>query len=140
MRRIAVTENNTVLKLQNVETYYGKIHALRGISCTVQAGEIVTLLGANGAGKSTTLRTISGLNRAAKDRRWFYAHCQENNIRVEQLSVSEQQPTGVDLLYPPVCQDLDVATDQSVLGQPTDSIRCMGEKRVAGSNCDLWRM
>lgn len=55
-----------VLELQNVETYYGKIHALRGISCSVRAGEIVTLLGANGAGKSTTLRTISGLNRASK--------------------------------------------------------------------------
>ena len=55
-----------VLELQNVETYYGKIHALRGISCSVRTGEIVTLLGANGAGKSTTLRTISGLNRASK--------------------------------------------------------------------------
>jgi len=54
----------TVLELRDVETYYGRIHALRGISCTVRAGQIVTLLGANGAGKSTTLRTISGLNRA----------------------------------------------------------------------------
>ncbi len=54
-----------VLELQNVETYYGKIHALRDVSCSVRSGEIVTLLGANGAGKSTTLRTISGLNRAS---------------------------------------------------------------------------
>ena len=54
----------TVLELRDVETYYGRIHALRGISCTVRAGQIVTLLGANGAGKSTTLRTISGLNQA----------------------------------------------------------------------------
>ena len=58
-------DSTTILKLQNVETYYGKIHALRDISCTVGKGEIVTLLGANGAGKSTTLRTISGLNRAS---------------------------------------------------------------------------
>ena len=58
-------ENKTVLELRDVQTYYGKIHALRGISCRVRAGEIVTLLGANGAGKSTTLRTISGLNRAS---------------------------------------------------------------------------
>ena len=58
--------SDMVLELQNVETYYGKIHALRGISCSVRAGEIATLLGANGAGKSTTLRTISGLNRASK--------------------------------------------------------------------------
>ena len=58
--------NETVLELRDVETYYGKIHALRGISCTVKSGQIVTLLGANGAGKSTTLRTISGLNQAAR--------------------------------------------------------------------------
>nr|WP_322496488.1 ABC transporter ATP-binding protein [Chloroflexus sp.] len=50
-----------MLELQNVHTYYGKIHALKGISMTVEKGEIVTLIGSNGAGKSTTLRTISGL-------------------------------------------------------------------------------
>jgi len=50
-----------LLELQNVHTYYGKIHALKGISVTVEKGEIVTLIGSNGAGKSTTLRTISGL-------------------------------------------------------------------------------
>lgn len=55
-----------VLEITNVETYYGKVHALRGISFSVKSGEIVTLLGANGAGKSTTLRTISGLERASK--------------------------------------------------------------------------
>jgi branched-chain amino acid transport system ATP-binding protein len=57
-----------VLKIDGLETYYGKIHALRGINLTVQKGQIVTLLGANGAGKSTTLRTISGLTRAAAGR------------------------------------------------------------------------
>ena len=61
-----VSGKDIVLKLKDVHTYYSKIHALRGISCTVRAGEIVTLLGANGAGKSTTLRTISGLNRASR--------------------------------------------------------------------------
>jgi branched-chain amino acid transport system ATP-binding protein len=50
-----------LLELKNVHTYYGKIHALKGISITVEKGEIVTLIGSNGAGKSTTLRTISGL-------------------------------------------------------------------------------
>jgi branched-chain amino acid transport system ATP-binding protein len=50
-----------LLELKNVHTYYGKIHALKGISITVNKGEIVTLIGSNGAGKSTTLRTISGL-------------------------------------------------------------------------------
>ncbi len=51
----------TLLQLDNVHTYYGNIHALKGISITVEEGEVVTLIGANGAGKSTTLKTISGL-------------------------------------------------------------------------------
>ncbi|EAX46983.1 ABC transporter related [Thermosinus carboxydivorans Nor1] len=50
-----------MLKLDNISVYYGAIHALKGISVEVKEGEIVTLIGANGAGKSTTLRTISGL-------------------------------------------------------------------------------
>jgi branched-chain amino acid transport system ATP-binding protein len=51
-----------LLELDNVHTYYGSIHALKGISLNVAEGEIVTLIGANGAGKSTTLRSINGLN------------------------------------------------------------------------------
>jgi branched-chain amino acid transport system ATP-binding protein len=50
-----------ILEVENIHSYYGNIHALRGISLTVEKGEIVTLIGANGAGKSTTLRTICGL-------------------------------------------------------------------------------
>ena len=52
-----------ILQLSDIHTYYGSIHALKGISLEVHEGEIVTLLGANGAGKSTTLRSINGLNR-----------------------------------------------------------------------------
>ncbi|MBQ1335755.1 MAG: ABC transporter ATP-binding protein [Selenomonadaceae bacterium] len=50
-----------MLKIDNINVYYGAIHAIKGISLEVHEGEIVTLIGANGAGKSTTLRTISGL-------------------------------------------------------------------------------
>ncbi|WP_371369944.1 ABC transporter ATP-binding protein [Sporomusa rhizae] len=50
-----------MLKVDNINVYYGAIHALKGISVEVSQGQIVTLIGANGAGKSTTLRTISGL-------------------------------------------------------------------------------
>jgi branched-chain amino acid transport system ATP-binding protein len=53
--------SDTMLELNDVHAYYGKIHALKGISLTVEEGEVVTLIGANGAGKSTTLRSISGL-------------------------------------------------------------------------------
>ncbi len=49
------------LRLENVNTYYGRIHALQGVSLEVRRGEIVTLIGSNGAGKTTTLKTISGL-------------------------------------------------------------------------------
>jgi len=51
----------TMLKVDNVNTYYGNIHALKGVNLTIEQGEIVTLIGGNGAGKTTTLRTISGL-------------------------------------------------------------------------------
>ena len=50
-----------MLTLENVNVYYGGIHALRDVSLRVDAGEVVTLIGANGAGKSTTLRAITGL-------------------------------------------------------------------------------
>jgi branched-chain amino acid transport system ATP-binding protein len=52
-----------ILEIHDIHTYYGSIHALKGITIDVRDGEIVTLLGANGAGKSTTLRSINGLNR-----------------------------------------------------------------------------
>src|ERR671938_1698952 len=56
------------LQLDNVHTFYGNIHALQGISIEVKDGEIVTLIGANGAGKSTTLRSINGLNNPRRGR------------------------------------------------------------------------
>jgi branched-chain amino acid transport system ATP-binding protein len=59
------------LELVDVHTYYGNIHALKGVSLTVDPGEIVTLIGSNGAGKSTTLRTISGTIRAREGKVMF---------------------------------------------------------------------
>src|SRR2546423_7708171 len=50
-----------LLEVETVDTYYGRVQALRGVSLTVDDGEIVTLIGANGAGKTTTLKTISGV-------------------------------------------------------------------------------
>ena len=60
--------NGAVLEVQDIHTYYGSIHALKGVSIEVRQGEIVTLIGANGAGKSTTLRSINGLNHPRRGR------------------------------------------------------------------------
>jgi branched-chain amino acid transport system ATP-binding protein len=59
--QIQMTNEEPLLSLRNVHAFYGHVHALKGVSITVNRGEIVTLIGSNGAGKSTTLRTISGL-------------------------------------------------------------------------------
>lgn len=61
VRKAGMYMTEPMLKIDNIDVYYGAIHALKGISLEVKEGEIVTLIGANGAGKSTTLRTISGL-------------------------------------------------------------------------------
>ncbi len=60
--------DGVLLRLTDIHTYYGHIHALQGISLDVRRGEIVTLLGANGAGKTTTLKTIHGLLHAREGR------------------------------------------------------------------------
>lgn len=55
----------SLLQVENIHTYYGKIHALKGVSLSVDTGQIVTLIGANGAGKTTALNTICGITPAA---------------------------------------------------------------------------
>ncbi|MCC6606659.1 MAG: ABC transporter ATP-binding protein [Anaerolineae bacterium] len=60
-----------LLEVNDVHAYYGNIHALKGVSLTVEKGEIVTLIGGNGAGKTTTLRTITGLMRPRDGRVMF---------------------------------------------------------------------
>lgn len=70
-----------ILELTNVHSYYGHIHALKGVSLYVDEGEIVTLIGANGAGKSTTLRTISGL-----------LHPKEGTVRLGDKDITHVEP------------------------------------------------
>jgi branched-chain amino acid transport system ATP-binding protein len=68
MSATAAATSENILELENVQTFYGSIEALKGISIEVKHGEIVTLIGANGAGKSTTLRSINGLNHPRRGR------------------------------------------------------------------------
>jgi branched-chain amino acid transport system ATP-binding protein len=73
-----------ILEVKDVHTFYGSIEALKGISIEVHEGEIVTLIGANGAGKSTTLRSINGLN-----------HPREGTIRFEGEDITDEAPHNV---------------------------------------------
>jgi branched-chain amino acid transport system ATP-binding protein len=73
-----------LLEVENIHTFYGNIEALKGISLTVEEGEIVTLIGANGAGKSTTLRSISGLT-----------HPREGSIRFRDRELGEMAPQEI---------------------------------------------
>jgi branched-chain amino acid transport system ATP-binding protein len=75
---------NLILKLDDVHTYYGTIHALKGISIDVREREIVTLIGANGAGKSTTLRSINGLN-----------HPKEGTITFQGKDITNEAPHDI---------------------------------------------
>ena len=68
---MTVNGKNTILTVEDIHTYYGTIQALKGVSLEVREGEIVTLIGANGAGKSTTLRSINGLNHPSEGRITF---------------------------------------------------------------------
>lgn len=76
-----------ILKVDNINVYYGAIHAIKGISFHVDEGEIVTLIGANGAGKSTTLQTISGLLRSKTGSIEF---CGENISRLPPHKIVER--------------------------------------------------
>jgi len=74
-----------LLEVEDLNVYYGAIHALQGVSFSVDQGEIVTLIGANGAGKSTPLRTISGLLRPRRGAVRFRG--EEINLRTYQAPV-----------------------------------------------------
>jgi branched-chain amino acid transport system ATP-binding protein len=77
----------SILRINNIETYYGAVQALRGIDLEVNQGEIVTLIGSNGAGKSTTLKSISGL-----------AKVKTGSITFKEQDITNKQPHMMNLL------------------------------------------
>jgi branched-chain amino acid transport system ATP-binding protein len=87
--------SGNILELEDVHTFYGSIEALKGISIDVKQGEIVTLIGANGAGKSTTLRSINGLNNPRRGRIRFEGRDITNSSAHEIVSRGiSQSPEG----------------------------------------------
>jgi len=90
-----MTSLQPILELSDVHTYYGNIHALKGVSCAIPRGEIACLIGANGAGKSTTLMTIFGVARAAKGKIQFKGE-PIHRLRPEQVAARgvSQSPEG----------------------------------------------
>jgi branched-chain amino acid transport system ATP-binding protein len=120
-----------ILEVEDVHTYYGSIQALKGISLTVDQGEIVTLIGANGAGKSTTLRSINGLNNPRRGRIRFQGrditHSSTHDIVEQGIA---QSPEG-RRLFPrmSVLENLEMGTfqradrgDRKAVGQDLERV------------------
>jgi len=118
-----------LLEVDDIHTFYGSIEALRGVSLTVDEGEVVTIIGSNGAGKSTTLRSISGLTPArsgqvmfqGSDITWIPAHelvslgialCPEGRHCFPRMTVRENLDLGAYRRRgPEIAQDLDRVYD-----------------------------
>lgn len=95
-----------MLRLKNINTYYGKVHALKNVSLHLSEGEIVTLIGANGAGKTTILNTISGVTPAADGELFFRKEPIRTFApeRIVQLGIS-QAPEGRQVFKPLSVED-----------------------------------
>ena len=101
-----MTTPQPILELTDVHTYYGNIHALKGISCAIPQGQIACLIGANGAGKSTTLMTIFGVERASRGEIRFQGD-KIQHLRPEQVAARgvSQAPEGRQIFPKMSCQE-----------------------------------
>ena len=120
-----------VLELEDVHTYYGSIHALKGVSLKVHDGEVVTLIGANGAGKSTTLRSINGVNHPREGRIRFQGKDITNAPPHEIVKMGISQSPEGRRLFPrmSVLENLQMGTfqradrnDKKAVGQDLDRV------------------
>jgi branched-chain amino acid transport system ATP-binding protein len=125
---MSANRKGVVLELDDVHTYYGAIHALKGISLEVRDGEIVTLIGANGAGKSTTLRSIHGLNHPRRGTIRFHGEniTSSSPHRIVSMGIA-QSPEG-RRLFPrmSVLENLEMGaylrTDRSLFAEDLDRV------------------
>jgi branched-chain amino acid transport system ATP-binding protein len=106
IRNNQMTNQQPILELTDVHTYYGNIHALKGISCAIPQGQIACLIGANGAGKSTTLMTIFGVERATRGEIRFQGD-KIQHLRPEQVAARgvSQAPEGRQIFPKMSCQE-----------------------------------
>jgi len=117
-----------ILKVEGIHTYYGAIHAIKGVSLEVREGEIVTLIGANGAGKSTTLRSINGLNRPREGRITFQGEDITNRPAHEVVAMGISQSPEGRRLFPrmSVLENLEMGafqrTDRQNFGEDLDRV------------------
>jgi branched-chain amino acid transport system ATP-binding protein len=122
------SNGRVVLELEDVHTYYGSIHALKGISIEVREGEIVTLIGANGAGKSTTLRSINGLNHPRDGRISFQGRDITFLVAHEIVRLGIAQSPEGRKLFPrmSVLENLEMGafqrSDRSTIGEDLDRV------------------
>jgi branched-chain amino acid transport system ATP-binding protein len=123
-----VSANGVVLELRDVHTYYGSIHALKGVSLEVREGEIVTLIGANGAGKSTTLRSVHGLNHPRRGTIHFQGKDITNSSPHDIVSMGIAQSPEGRRLFPrmSVLENLEMGafqrTDRSLFAEDLDRV------------------
>jgi branched-chain amino acid transport system ATP-binding protein len=120
MSDVSTDGGKALLEVEDIHTYYGAIHALKGVTLTVNEGEIVTLIGSNGAGKSTTLRSINGLNHPRTGKIVFQgvdittkpAH------EIVKMGIS-QSPEGRHVFFRmSVLENLEMGAYQRVKGTP----------------------
>jgi branched-chain amino acid transport system ATP-binding protein len=120
--------DGVILHVDDIHTYYGSIHALKGISIDVREGEVVTLIGANGAGKSTTLRSINGLNHPRRGRIHFQGRDITNAAPHEIVKMGvAQSPEGRKLFSRmSVLENLEMGafqrTDRSAMREDLDRV------------------
>ena len=140
-------------RVQGIETFYGSIQALKGISIEVHEGEIVTLIGANGAGKSTTLRSINGLNHPRRGKIWFQGRDITNEAAHDVVELGIAQSPEGRKLFPrmTVTENLEMGAfqrrDRSGMREDMDRVftlfprlaerqtRRRGRCRAASSRC-----
>ena len=116
-----------MLKIDDIHVYYGAIHAIKGVSFEVKEGEIVALIGANGAGKSTILKTVSGLMHPRSGKIEFMGQDISHVDSYKLLSEINKQAAKAGRIIPCLLQ-IHIAQEETKFGFSTDECRALLEE------------